>query len=138
MRRVRHRRRSAAKEVAEMKDAALFIGWGGAYPGREHQAIETFKLFVAGLTELQESGEIESFEPVLLAPHGGELQGFVLVYGEREKLAALPERPELHELQARAGIEHGKLSIIPAITGARVVTEFALLDELAKRETIPV
>jgi hypothetical protein len=121
-----------------MKDAALFIGWSGPYPGREHQAIETFKEFVAGLAELETQGVIESFEPVLLSPHGGELDGFVLVYGSPETLAALPEREEMHELRMRAGIEHEKLSLIPAITGARVMSELALLGEVAEREPIAV
>jgi hypothetical protein len=132
------RRRSTPKEVALMKDAALFIGWSGPYPGREHQAIETFRSFVGALAELEAKDEIESFEPVLLSPHGGELEGFVLVYGEAAKLALLPELEIMHELRLRAGIEHAKLSIIPAITGARVMEEIALVDEVAERETIPV
>ena len=37
-------------------------------------------------TKLQERGEIESFEAVLLEPHGGELGGFLLLRGEAEKL----------------------------------------------------
>lgn len=121
-----------------MKDAALFVGWSAPYPGREHQAIETFKEFVAGLMELESKGLIESFEPVLLGPHGGELEGFVLVYGTPDKLAMLPELEEMHELRVRAGIEHERFSVIPAITGARVMDEMVLLDQVAERETTAV
>jgi hypothetical protein len=116
--------------VAQVKEAALFIGWGSTYPGREHEAVKTFSMFIEALTELRTRGEIERFEPVMLSPHGGELDGFVLVYGDREKLALLPEREEMHKLQLRARYEHAKLSVIPAITGDRVGRELEQIDEL--------
>jgi len=34
-------------------------------------------------------GEIESFEMVLLEPHGGELGGFILLRGDQDKLARI-------------------------------------------------
>ena len=113
-----------------MRDTALFIGWGGTYPGRERLARKTFAEFVEILDELKAAGEIEGFETILLAPHGGELDGFTLVYGAPEKLAALPLREDLHRLRTRATLDHAKFSVIWATIGEGVDREFTLFDEL--------
>lgn len=112
-----------------MSDTALFIGWGGIYPGRERFARETFARWTTILKELKAEGEIEGFETVLLGPHGGELDGFTLVFGAPEKLAVLPMREDLHRLQMRATLDHAKFSVIWATTGEGVEREFQLFEE---------
>jgi hypothetical protein len=112
--------------------SVLFVGWSAPYPGLERRAITTFGEFLEALTELQAKGEIERFEAVMLPSYGGDLEGFVLVYGEQEKLAALPETERMHRLEVRAHTEHGKLVVIPAITGERVVQELAFREQLAE------
>lgn len=113
-----------------MGDTALFVGWGGTHPGREHFAQKTFAEFVEILEELKAEGEIERFETVLLAPHGGELDGFTLVYGEPEKLAALPMREDLHRLRSRAMLDHARFSVILATVGEGVTRELSLTREI--------
>lgn len=113
-----------------MSDTALFVGWGSTHPGREQFARKHFEEWIEILERLKAEGEIERFETVLLAPHGGELDGFTLVYAPPEKLAALPLRPDVHRLQARASLDHTKLSVIWAATGEAVEREFALFDEV--------
>lgn len=113
-----------------MHETALFVGWGGTHPGREQLALKTDAEFMHILNELQAQGEIERFETVLLAPHGGELDGFTLIYGAPEKLAALPLREDLHRLRMRAKLDHAKFSVIPAVTGEEVERELALLGEI--------
>ena len=53
-----------------MADAALFIGWGQVARGRERDAVETFNESAAYWARLQQDGRIESFDVVLLIPHG--------------------------------------------------------------------
>jgi hypothetical protein len=53
-----------------VKQTALFVGWGGVYPGREHFALEGFHQWVTILDELKEKGEIEDYLTVTLGPHG--------------------------------------------------------------------
>lgn len=113
-----------------MRETALFIGWGGTHPGREGFAQKTFAEFVEILEDLKAAGDIERFETVLLAPHGGELDGFTLVYGEPEKLAALPMRTDLHRLRTRAMLDHAKFSVIFAVVGEGVERELALSKEI--------
>jgi hypothetical protein len=109
---------------------ALFVGWGHTHPGRESLAVKNFTEFIEKLTELKAMGEIDSFDPVLLSPHGGELKGFVLIHGTPEKLAALPMREDLHHLQLRAELDHGKFSVIWAVTGDRVSEEIETIGKL--------
>ncbi len=121
-----------------MRDTALFVGWGGTYPGRETMALEHETEWQRILIRLKEEGEIESYETVLLGPHGGELDGFTLVYGAPEKLASLPLREELVALRTRAMLDHAKFSVIPAITGEGVKRQFSLMKEaLAEYEREP-
>lgn len=121
-----------------MSDTAWFVGWGGTYPGREKSALKHDAEWIEILTQLKAEGEIERFETVLLGPHGGELDGFTLVYGSPDKLAALPMREDLHRLQTRAALDHAKFSVIWATTGDGVEREFTLLEEaLPKYERQP-
>ncbi len=72
-----------------MADAVLFMGWNRPVAGREAQANALFKESLGQLATWQKEGRIESFEPVVLSAHGGDLNGFVLVRGDARKLAEL-------------------------------------------------
>jgi hypothetical protein len=87
-----------------MADAALFVGWGNAVRGRERQALKVFGDAAEFYGRLQQEGEIESVEPVFLEPHGGDLAGFFLIRGDREKLGSLRTREDFVRLNARAGL----------------------------------
>ncbi|HSR30912.1 MAG TPA: hypothetical protein VLY63_10130, partial [Anaerolineae bacterium] len=67
----------------------VFVGWDRAVPGRETASLELFQEFHVYLGGLQGQGTIDSFETVLLAAHGGDLNGFVLIRGEQGKLDAM-------------------------------------------------
>ena len=122
-----------------MKETALFVGWGGTLPGRERAAIETYHEWIEVLEDLKTKGEIEDFKTFLLDPHGGELDGFTLVFADQVKLFELLVREDLEMLCRRAMVEHGKFSVIPAITGGLVEREYKLLEEevLPAYERIP-
>jgi hypothetical protein len=112
-----------------MHDTALFVGWDETHPGREEFARKHFAEWVEILTQLKAEGEIEDFENVLLAPHGGVLDGFTLVYATPETLATLPMRENLHRLQVRASLDHATFIVVPATAGVGVEREFALVHE---------
>lgn len=113
-----------------MIDTALFVGWGKTYPGREEFALKHYEEFVGILEELKREHMIDRFEPVLLAPHGGELDGFVLVYGEPEKLAMLRNREDLRDLQLRATLDHATFGVIEAFVGEAVAKQYTLVGEI--------
>ncbi|MGE5691832.1 MAG: hypothetical protein ACM33B_14860 [Pseudomonadota bacterium] len=113
-----------------MVDTALFVGWGKTYPGREPFALKHYEEFIGILEKLKAEGLIERFEPVLLAPHGGDLDGFVLVYGEPDKLVVLRQREDLHDLQLRAMLDHAMFIVIEAFVGTAVAKQYALFEEI--------
>jgi hypothetical protein len=50
-------------------------------------ALALFQEAMQYYAQLQHQGEIDSFEPVQLESHGGDLQGFLLLRGDTDKLA---------------------------------------------------
>ncbi len=100
-----------------MASAALFIGWGDVVRGREAKSLEVFNEGVQYWTRLQQTGAIESFEPVALEPHGGDLAGFVLIRGERNKLNELRYSEEWLRLNDRAATVVDGFGIVSAFIG---------------------
>ena len=87
-----------------LADFGLFIGFGYSVRGRERQAVIVFNEAIDYYARLQQQGEIESFESVFLEPHGGELSGFTLVRGDRDKLTSVRTSDEFARLTIRAGL----------------------------------
>lgn len=108
-----------------MADAALFIGFEKASRGREARALQVFQDSLAYYARLQSSGAIESFEPVLLAPHGGDLGGFILLRGDRAKLDEVRSSEEFQGLITRGVLSVDGLGVIDANIGGGVGTFLA-------------
>ena len=100
-----------------MATGMLFIGWGEIIPGREQKALQVFGETLQYYTGLQERGEITGFEPALVEPHGGDLGGFILVRGERERLARLRSDAEFLRQLTRAQLVVQKVGVVAAYTG---------------------
>ncbi len=100
-----------------MAGEALFIGWGPVVRGREQKALQVFQETIEYYGRLQQEGRIESFEPVLVAPHGGDLGGFVLLRGERAKLDEIRSSDEFERLLARAASVVDGVGVVNAYTG---------------------
>ena len=110
-----------------MADEALFFGWGEVVRGREAKAVEVFNEAAQYYGNLQQEGKIESVEAWFLAPHGGDLGGFFLVRGERERLDEIQRSPEFETLQTRAAMIVDGTGTVNAYTGdalARLMGQF--------------
>jgi len=110
-------------------DAAIFIGWGTPYPGREGKALALFGEAMTYYTALQQKGTIESVEPVLLTPHGGDLGGFILLRGQPDKLAALKLTEEFQRLTVRAQLLLSGVGVIDANIGGSLATAMGSCGE---------
>ncbi len=117
-----------------MADSALFIGFGYPVRGRERQALSVFTETVEYYSRLQQQGDIESFEPVLLEPHGGELGGFFLLRGDRDKLAHLRTSEEFERRTLRGQLIADHLGVVGGLLGERLMSQMAVfaqqVDEL--------
>ncbi len=100
-----------------MADEALFIGWGEVVRGRERKAVEVFNESIQYYGQLQQDGKIESFDAWFLAPHGGDLAGFIVLRGLRERLDEIQRSPEFELLQTRAGMIVDRTGTLNAYTG---------------------
>lgn len=114
-----------------MANAAIVIGWGPAVRGREHKALQVFNEAIQWYTQQQQQGTIESFEPVALEPHGGELNGFLIIRGDQEKLNQLRTDEEFVRLNNRAGMVVDNLGVIGAYIGEGLQRLFADFDKQA-------
>jgi hypothetical protein len=118
-----------------MADSGLFIGFGAPVRGRERQASKVFGETFEYYSRLQQEGEIESFEPVLLQAHGGELGGFYLVRGDQDKLARIRSSEEFERLTARAQLIVENLGIVDAALGGRLMTQMSVFGEQVEELT---
>ena len=112
-----------------MADSGLFIGFGQAVRGRESKAVQVFGEAVAYYTGLQEQGELESFEVAFLEPHGGDLGGFFLLRGEREKIAQLRVSDEFTGLNQRAMLVVENFGVVRMDLGDRIAEQMARYQE---------
>ncbi len=100
-----------------MANAALFLGWGTPVRGREDKAVQVFNDTLQYYTRLQREGTIESFEPVLLESHGGDLGGFILLRGDQERLNRLRADAEFLHNVTRASLVVENLGVVGAFIG---------------------
>jgi len=100
-----------------MAEAGLFIGWGDPVTGREAKGLEVFAEALAYYGKAEQDGRIESHETVLLAPHGGDLAGFILVRGSQAQIAALRAEEEFERLATRAALIVQNLGVVDAALG---------------------
>ncbi len=108
-----------------MAKGMLFIGWGEVIPGREQKALQVFGEAMQYYTSLQQQGLIDSFEPVILEPHGGDLSGFVLLRGDREKLEELRATPEYLRMTNRTQLVVQNLGLVSAVSGEELQATLA-------------
>lgn len=100
-----------------MADAAILVGWNEPRAGREGMAAQLFADTIKYYTTLVEQRAIESFEPVMLAGHGGDFNGFILLRGEAARLDALQRSEEFEALTIRAAHSLTGFGVIRAYIG---------------------
>ena len=113
-----------------MADSLLFIGWNRAVPGREQQALDLFGKVMEYYGQLQTDGKIESFEPILLIQHGGDLNGFVLMKGDRKKLDEVQREETFINYSIEAGYCLQGFGMVDGVTGERLTETFSKWSEL--------
>jgi len=114
---------------AEMADFGLFIGFGSPVRGRERQAAKVFSEAMEFWARLQQQGEIESFETVFLESHGGDISGFTLVRGDRDKLASIRTSDEFARLSLRSDLIVEGFGVVGASLGERIGTLLQAYNE---------
>jgi hypothetical protein len=95
----------------------IIISWNQVIPGREAQAGELFASRFAFLEKLRKSGRLESWEPLIMSPHGGAPLGMFILRGTHENLTWLWDDGEFQEHNMRAMHLLTEFSVLPAFGG---------------------
>jgi hypothetical protein len=106
-----------------MADRMLFVGWGATIAGREERALDVFNAAIGFYGLCQQEGRIESFDVILLEPHGGGLQGYVELHGSAEQLSALREDQEFQRLLADATLIVSELGVVAGFANEGVASQ---------------
>ncbi len=108
-----------------MATAGMFVGWSTPVRGREEVGLDVFNEALAFESQMQEEGAIESFEVVLLSPHGGGLSGFILVRGSEDQIAAVRQREDFRRINARASLVVDDFGVIDASIGEGIAEQLS-------------
>ena len=112
-----------------MADRILFIGWGATIAGREERALEVFNESVGFYGRCQQEGRIESFDVILLEPHGGGLAGYMELQGSADQLSALREDEEFQRLLLDANLIVEELGLVGGFAHEGVARQVAMFQE---------
>ena len=113
-----------------MASNVLFFGWNRPLPGREKISAEHFGDFMQYLGGLQQKGSIKSFDIVFLNPHGGDLNGFVLIRAESAQLDALVSSADWVRHMTRAALHLDRSGEIRGVTGDMIMERMNLWTSL--------
>ena len=88
-------------------------------------AVELMGRLTKWLETLKKSGEITGYTRVWMEPHGGDLNGFLLIEGEVPKLQALKQNDEWNDGIIRLALAFDGLGVNHALVGGGAGAEEA-------------
>jgi hypothetical protein len=100
-----------------MAKGALFIRWGFPTASLAGKANAVFAEAMEYWKAKQKQGMIDSFEPVFLDFYGGDLSGFLLIRGDREKLNKVRMDPEFESRNQKVALVVPNFGVIDAFIG---------------------
>jgi hypothetical protein len=121
---------SEFKKEVRMADRVVIIRWDKPVVGREQQALMVFQKAIEYYMKWQTEGRIESFEPVILAHHSGDLNGFMMLRGDAKKLAELKLEESWADLVIESGFCLEGFGIIEGFIGDGMMKVFEKYTKL--------
>ena len=108
-----------------MASAVLVILHGRAVPGREQAALQLYNQALETFAGWKEKGFVESIEAVQLEPRGDNLDGFVLLHGDREGLNALRYSEEFMHWNNQARLILVDYCVVAGFVGQELQSYYA-------------
>lgn len=101
--------------------ACLMMGWNRPYPGQHKEAFAFLTNEARkSVQKWQKEGWCESYELIGLTAHGGDMNGFILLKGERAKLDELRRSDEFERFSMRMGTMMDRWGVVPGVTEAGI------------------
>jgi hypothetical protein len=117
-----------------MATAVLFIGWDRPIAGREAEA---FKYLMGegqeALARFQKQGFFERIDRIALTPHMGNLNGFVLLHGDRAKLDELRRTDEFERFSMQLITRFEGYGVVPGLNAEGLDKAMARNKDLLDR-----
>ncbi len=98
-----------------MATAILFIGWNRPHAGMEEKAYGFLKTEGMAFLETQKGKSFERVEVLGLTPHGGDLNGALILFGERARLDELRRTDEFEAFSMKMGGLFDRYGVIPGV-----------------------
>lgn len=98
-----------------MATAVLFIGWNRPNVGQEDKAFGFLQKEGLDFLKKQQGKYLERLEVVALTPHGGDLNGCILAFGERAKLDELRRTDEFEAFVFRMMRFFDRVGVVPGL-----------------------
>jgi hypothetical protein len=111
-----------------MADRILFVAWGMPARGREERGLEVFNDAMGLCGRMQQDGRIEEFDVALLAPNS-TLEGFIVMKGSAEQLAAVREDAEWQRNIIDAQLICDDVVVVDGYANEGVAQRMALYQE---------
>ena len=108
-----------------MATAVLFIGWNRPYPGNEEKAYKWIMSEGLAYLRKQEGKAFERMEMLGITAHGGDLNGCIILFGERPKLDELRRTDEFEAFAMKLGSMLDRFGVVPGVNweGMKAVME---------------
>ena len=103
-----------------VKSNVILFGWNRSVVGREGLAAELFAHTVSFFEKQKQTGKLESWTPVFLNRHGGDLNGFFILTGTHENLDAIKTSDEFVDITMRADQYLTGVGVIDGFTGNQI------------------
>lgn len=108
--------------TTQSNNSILFLGYDRPIAGREMAAVSVIEHLTKLLDKAKKENLIESYDSISLAVHGGNVNGFLLVRGNRKGLDDLRASDEFDDLAVQAHMVMSGVSILSGVHGEAVVT----------------
>jgi len=109
--------------------AVLFIGWNAPYPGKMKEALALWQEGLGYFDKLQKEGFFERYDTFGLTPHGGDLNGAILLYGTRAKLDELRRRDDFEAMVFKLMNVLSNVGIVPGVAGEGIRQAMARMSK---------
>lgn len=110
------------ENTKESNNSVMFLGYNRPVTGREIAASQTIESLVKYLEKAIKSKLITSYDTVSLTVHGGDLNGFILIRGNRKNLDEMRASEEFDELAIKAHMVMTGVSVLTGVYGEAVTT----------------
>ena len=113
-----------------MGSNVMLFGWNRSIPGREEESGNHFDEFNGYLTALSEGDAIDNYQVIFLDNHGGDLNGFFLIYASNEKLDALCANEQWSRHVMRASLHLLNFGVVRGVANEAVMGRMELWNEM--------